>query len=369
MRFTCFTDKLTDAITNVQRAVSSKSALPALEGILIATDEDKIILSGYDLEIAIKTTIEANVQTEGCVVVNARLLGEIIKKAQSETISVEVDDNMNMTVYYGASAFNITAIDANEYPELPPIDEKDSITIECEKLKSMVSETIFSVSTSMDKPVHTGILFEIENNNIRLVAVDSSRFAIRNEAIDSDKSMRFIIPSKTLSEVLKIIGEDDETISITVGTRHASFNVGSFLVISRLLEGDFLDYASAIHDYNATVVNIDTREFAESIDKMSPLITERIKSPVRCIFDNNNVVLKCATALGKGSDNVECKVEGNQLEIGFNNRFMLDALRAIKDDEIKIVFGGAQQPIKIVPIEGNSFLYLIMPIRLKDSEI
>lgn len=369
MKFTCATDTLKEGITNVQRAVSSKSALPALEGILIATDSDKIILSGYDLEIAIKTTIEADVQTEGCVVVNARLLGEMVRKAQTATVSIEVDDNMTMTVRSGACAFTIMAIDANEYPELPSIDERDSIEIDCGILRSMVSETIFSVSVSDDKPVHTGILFEIKPDNIRLVAVDSSRFAIRNEKIESGKQMRFIIPSKTLSEVLKLISEDDETLRINVGIRHASFNVGDFLVITRLLEGDFLDYASAVPQVNKTEVQIDTQEFINSIDRMSLLITERIKSPVRCIFENNVVYLKCATALGKASDSIDCVTDGDQLEIGFNNRFMLDALRAVEDDTVKIVFGGPQQPIKVIPTEGEKFLYLIMPIRLKDSEI
>lgn len=366
MKFICDTQTFSEGITNVQRAVSNKATLPALEGILIATDTDKIILSGYDLDIAIKTTIDTNVITEGCVVVNARLLGEIVKKAQTDTISVEVDDKMIMTIRSGACAFTIVAIDANEYPELPTIDEKDSIEIESDMLKKMVSDTIFSVSTSDEKPVHTGILFEIKEDNIRLVAVDSSRFAIRNEQIENGKNMRFIIPSKTLSEVIKLIDEENMSIRISVGTRHASFDVGEFLVISRLLEGDFLDYNSAIQDYNSTEIIINTKDFISSIDRMSLLITERLKAPVRCLFEENEVSLKCVTSLGKANDTVECKMSGSPLEIGFNNRFMTDALKAVEDEEVKIIFGGPQMPIKVMPIESDKFLYLIMPIRLQD---
>lgn len=366
MKFKCSTDILSEGIINVQRAVSSKSALPALEGILIATDTDKIILSGYDLEIAIKTTIDADIQTEGCVVVNARLFGDIIKKADSDIVSIEVDDNMTMTVRSGACAFSIMTIDANEYPELPPVEEKDSIEVSGELLRSMVSETIFSVSNSEDKPVHTGILFEIEENNIRLVAVDSSRFAVRNEAIECGKKMRFIIPAKTLSEVLKLIGEES-SVKINVDARHVSFNIGKFLVISRLLEGDFLDYSS-IPDNRITTVEVRTDELISSIDRMSLLIVERIASPVRCIFEDNTIFVKCETSLGKASDSVDCVIEGEQLQIGFNNRFMLDALKAVKDDTVKLAFGGPTQAIRIVPVSGNKFLYLIMPIRLKESE-
>lgn len=365
MKFICNTQDLCEGVTNVQRAVSSKATLPALEGILIATDGDKIILSGYDLEIAIKTTVEANVGVEGCIVVKAHVFSEIIKKAHTETVSIEVDDNMNMIVRYGGCAFSIAAIDANEYPELPPIEENDSIEIDGELLHSMVSETIFSVSQSDDKPVHTGILFEISEGNIRLVAVDSTRFAIRNERIGGDKSMRFIIPAKTLSEVLKLI-DDGDSVKISIDSRHVSFNIGKFLVISRLLDGDFLDYTS-IPDIRTTIATINTQDFVASIDRMSPLIVERLSSPVRCTFEDNSVYLKCETALGKASDTIDCTIDGEQLEIGFNSRYMIEALRAIEDEEIKIAFGGPNQAIRILPIEGDCFHYLIMPIRLKES--
>lgn len=365
MRFICNTQSLCEGVTNVQRAVASKATLPALEGILIATDGDKIILSGYDLEIAIKTTIDANISEEGCIVVNARLFGDIIKKAQTETVSIEVDDNMIMTVRYGGCAFSITAIDANDYPDLPPIEENDSIEIDGELLRSMVSETIFSVSQSDDKPVHTGILFEITDGNIRLVAVDSTRFAIRNERIGGDKNMRFIIPAKTLNEVLKLI-DDDDKVQLNIDSRHVSFNIGKFFVISRLLDGDFLDYTS-IPDNRTTIATINTQDFIAAIDRMSPLIVERLASPVRCTFEDNTVYLKCETVLGKASDNIDCTIDGEQLEIGFNSKYMLDALKAVEDEEIKIAFGGPTQAIRILPVEGDCFSYLIMPIRLKDN--
>lgn len=365
MKFNCFTQALCDGILNVQRAVASKATIPALEGILISTDGDKIILSGYDLEIAIKTSIEANVSVEGSVVVKARLLGDIVKNAQSDIISIEVDDDLVMTVRSGACDFTISAIDANEYPELPPIEINDNINLNGKMFKSMVAETIFSVSTSDDRPVNTGILFEINEDNIRLVAVDSNRFAIRNENIENGKKMRFIIPAKTLSEVVKLIS-DDENVNINVDSRHVSFNVGDFLVISRLLEGDFLDYSS-IPDNRTTTVEVNTSELIDSIARVSLLI-DRVTTPVKCKFEQNKVSLRCETEMGKAHDSIDCKMSGDELIIGFNSKFMLDALRAVKEDSVKIVFGGPIQPIRIIPVEGDSFLYLIMPIRFRASE-
>lgn len=365
MKFSCFAQPLCDGIMNVQRAVASKATIPALEGILISTDGDKIILSGYDLEIAIKTTVEANVAEEGSVVVKARILGEIVRKAQSDIISIEVNDDLIMTVRSGAWDFTIAAIDANEYPELPPVEINDNITLNGKMFKSMVAETIFSVSTSDDRPVNTGILFEINEDNIRLVAVDSNRFAIRNEDIENGKQMRFIIPAKTLSEVVKLI-DDEEEVNINVDSRHVSFNVGNFLVISRLLEGDFLDYSS-IPDNRTTEVEVNTAELISSIECVS-LMIDRLTTPVKCKIEQNKVSLRSETALGKAHGSIDCKMSGDELIIGFNGKFMLDALRAVKDETVKIVFGGPIQPIRIIPTEGEKFLYLIMPIRFRATE-
>ena len=348
MKFSCNTQALGEAVMNVSRAVSGKSALPALEGILIATDGDKIILSGYDLEIAIKTTVRATVAEEGCAVLSAKLFGEMIRKADSESITLSVDEKQAAVITAGNSKFSIMAIDANDYPELPAISDNRSIEIDCEMLKSMVEQTIFAVSTSETRPVHTGILFEIEDENLRLIAVDGYRLAIRNEKINNTGSMRFIIPAKTLNEILKLIGENDKTVQFHVAARHISFDVGNFLVISRLLEGDFLDYKSAIPDGAAVTV-----------------ITDRLKSPVRCTFEENKAFLRCTTAIGRASDVVDCSISGGGVEVGFNNKYFLDAMRAVDSDQVKIELGTPKTPIKILPMEGDSFLFLVVPVILK----
>lgn len=367
MKFVCSTLDLCEAVTNVSRAVSSKSSLPALEGILLASNQTQIILSGYDLEIAIKTTIHASVATEGCVVLNARLFGEILKKVSGDKITVSVDEKLNATISSGDSQFSIMAIDANDYPELPVLSEQKSISFDSDLLKSMVSQTIFAVSTSEIRPVHTGILFEIENNNLKLVAVDGYRLAIRNEKIGNSENTRFIVPAKALSEILKLVDEQTSQIAFNVGSRHISFEVGNFFVISRLLDGEFLDYKSAVPAGAQITVLAKAREMINAVDRISLLITDRVKSPVRCTFEDGKAFVRCTTAMGKASDVVSVETSGDPIEIGFNNKYFIDALRAVDCDVVKIEMNGPTSPMKIVPIEGDSFLFLVVPVRLKSE--
>ncbi|MBQ2676896.1 MAG: DNA polymerase III subunit beta [Clostridia bacterium] len=365
MKFVCSTYDICEAVTNVQRAVSTKSSLPALEGILLKAENNLITMSGYDLEIAITTTCQANIVNEGSVILNARLFGEILKKIPGDKVEIETDNKLSARISSGATEFSIMAMAAEEYPELPAINDNSSIEIDCEILRSMVSQTIFAVSTTDIKPVHTGILFEVDDDNLKLIAVDGYRLAIRNEKIKNSGSMRFIIPSKTLNEIMKLMGEDDKTVKFNIGSRHISFDVGNFLVISRLLEGEFLDYRSAIPQGAATTVVVNTKSFTNSIDRISLLITDRLKSPVRCVFENNEISMRCTTAMGKASDKLECSINGDSLEIGFNNKYFLDALRAVDSDMVKIELNGATSPIKILPCDGDDFLFLVLPVRLK----
>lgn len=367
MKIICNTFEIRDAVLNVQRAVSSKSSLPALEGILLKTQGDKLVLSGYDLEIAIKTEINANIINEGAIVLNAKLLAEIIKKVTADKVQIEIDSKLNATISSGSSEFTIMAIDAAEFPELPAIDQNENISINCDVLKSMVSQTIFAVSTSDIKPVHTGILFEINNDSLKLVAVDGYRLAIRQEKIENDTTMKFVVPAKTLNEIVKLIGDEDETIQLNVGSRHISFIVSDFLVVSRLLEGEFLDYKTAIPSGATANVIINTRDVIEAVERISLLITDRIKSPVRCTFSNNKADLRCTTSMGRASDSVECKIDGEALEIGFNNKYFLDAVRAVDCDIVKLELNGPTSPIRIIPTQGDNFLFLVLPVRLKSE--
>ena len=371
MKFVCETALLSSAVSNVQRAVTSKSSLATLEGILIRTNGNELILSGYDLEIAMKTKIPADIMIEGCTVINAKMLGEILRKLPFDKVTIEINDNNKAFITSGTSEFSIIALDANEYPELPSLEDEDEVKVAGDMLRSMISQTLFAVSTSDERPIYKGILFEIEEGVIKLVSADGCRLAIRKEEIDSSNNMRFVVPSKALQEILKLIGDDfEDDVAINVGKRHISFVIGDFEIISRLLDGEFLNYNnnSIIPEGEDTVIVTDTRDFANLIERISLIITDRVKNPVRCTFKDGQVYMRCSTIMGKASDFLDCDMNGIEQEIGFNSRYFIDALRAVDTDKIKIVVNGAQRPIKILPLEGDNFLFFVVPVILKAEQ-
>lgn len=368
MKITCDKQKLNEAVLNIQRAVSTKSSVPALEGILIRADESTIFLCGYDLELGITTTLDCNVEQQGSVVLSAKLFGEIVRRLPADTVTISSDDKQMTTIESGEAKFSIVGIPAEEYPELPTINEETSLKIQSGLLRSMIHQTLFAIAENDAKPIHTGTLFELEPKLLRLVSVDGYRLAIREEPINCDLETSFVVPGKTLGEILKLLDEDDSDIELQIGRRHILFSIQNYTVISRLLEGEFLDYRAAIPNECSTELKISTQDFIKSVERVSLLITDRLKSPIRCVFGEEEIKLSCSTAIGRANDKLPAKITGNSLEMGFNNRFLLDALRNAECDEVRIQINGSLSPMRILPCEGNSFLFLVLPVRLKSSD-
>lgn len=366
MKFVCSSQKLSEICSNVQRAVSQKTSLPALEGILIKAENNNIVLSSYDLEVGIITTMEARVEKTGSIVLNAKILCDILRSLPEENVSVEVDERLACKIKSGEAVFTFMGISASEYPELPEVSGGFPLVINSDLLKDMIRKTIFATAENDAKIVHTGVRFEIEENNIRLIAVDGFRLAIRNEKIDySGEEKIFVVPKKTLNELTKLITGSDETVSINIGLHHIVFEIGTYCIVSRLLSGEFLNYKAAISASANATVKVNVRKFIESIERTSLIITDRTKSPIRCIFDSDIIKMSSTTVLGTASDKVTAQMKGEKLEMGFNNKFLLDALKVCDTDEVIIRLSSPIQPIIIVPTEGDSFLFLILPVRLK----
>lgn len=368
MKFSCDTKTLSDACNNVMRAVSNKSSIPSIEGILMRAEGGMLSLTGYDFEVGINTSMEARVEVDGDIILNARLLCDILKRLPNETVLIESDERQLTMIRSGQTEYSLIGISAEEYPELPSVTGGMPVILDEKLLKNMVHQTIFAVSTSESKPVHTGIKFEINENELRLIAVDGYRLAMRTEPMQYDGTeMAFIVPSKTLSEVVKLLGDGDESISINVGKRHIVFEVKNYSIVSRLLDGEFLDYKSAVPASSTTCAKVNTRVLTQSVERTSLLITDRIKSPIRCIFDENIIKVSSTTVLGRAFDQMEANVTGGRVEIGFNSKYLMDALQASDTDEIRIELNGALSPIKILPLEGERFLFLVLPVRLKNE--
>ena len=362
MRFRALRTDLSSAVSNVSRAVSAKATIPALEGVLITAYHGSLEISGYDLEIGIVTSIEATVMEEGEIVVSARLFNDIIRKLPEEIVSIETDDRMITYIHSGAADYQIVGINSAEYPELPNVEEKCAMTVNAEIFKNMIRQTVFATSDNMAKPIYTGSLFEIKDGLFKIVAVDGFRMAIREENVDSDIEAKFVVPAKTQNEILKLITDNKKDVSMIVGQRHITFKIENYSIVSRLLEGNFLDYK--MPPSAATQFVISTRVLASSVERMALLTSEKIQSPVRCSITADQIKLSCSTSVGRANDMIPASVTGNDVEIGFNNRYLLDALKNADTDEVRVLLNGSLQPMIIRPVSGQSFTFLVVPMRL-----
>ena len=368
MKFSCETQALGQTIANVSLAVSPKSALSALEGILVTAKDKTLTLVGYNLELGITGTLPAKVEEEGQVVIPAKLFSEIVRKTASQEIEISCDQRYLVEIRGGVSEFTILGMSALEFPELPAVGDGDAVSLPQDKLRSMVDQTIFAVAQNDAKPVHTGCLFLLEEDQITVVAVDGFRLALRREKVKTEeKTIRFVVPGRSLTELLKLLGDGDDKVELQVSKKHILFRVGETSIVSRLLEGEFLDYNAAIPKNCSTSVKVSTRGLSSSIERTSLLISDRLKSPLRVVFDEGLVRMSCSTTIGKAYDECQCESQGPRVEMGFNNRYLMDALKNSGTDMVKLEISGPLSPMKVLPLEGEDFLFLVLPMKLKSE--
>lgn len=368
MKFTCEKYELQNAVTVAMRAAASKSPIPALEGILINAEPDSVKITGFDLKKGIYTTIDANVRECGSIVLSAKLFGEMIRRMPDGTVSIEADEKqLSVNVKCGQSEYNFIGISPEEYPELPSVDKINSIVLPQTILKNMITKTIFAVSDSEVRPVYTGILFEVEDKQLTLVAVDGYRLAKRVESIDSGKleNCTFIVPGTTLTDVERICNDEGGDVEIAVGAKHVSFVIGNTVVVSRRLEGDFLNYRRSLPTVFENTVKVNRAEFMEAIERVAIIVSEKNSNPVRLHITAGKIELLCLTPIGRADDICLCE-GGQELEIGFNSRYLMDALKAATDEELLVNFNTASSPCVIcAPDSNESYRYMILPVRLR----
>lgn len=369
MRIICDTQSFTEVCLNVQRTIPAKAVLPHLEGLLIKTEENSIIeLSGFDLEIGVSTKINARIEEPGSAVLNAKTFCDILRHLPEDEVTIDCDEKNICTIRSGEVEYTLISLDPDEYPERPGLTDEISFTVAGKTLTDMVRQTIFAVSIDDSKAVHRGIKFEITPGEIKLIALDGYRLAIRKEFTDyNGEQLNFVVPSKTLAELIKLYGDSDGQIKIIKAKRNIAFYVNNYCLVSKLLEGEFLDYRSAIPTAKTSVVRLNTKKMIDCIERASIIITEKVRSPIKLIFDDETVKISAVTSLGSASDKMEASIDGKRTEIGFNNRFILDALRSCDSDEVLLNLNGPLSPATFVPTDGDNFLYLILPVRIKES--
>ena len=370
MKFSCEKVLLQSAIAVASRAVAQKSSIPALEGLLLHADS-RLTVSGYNMQTGIRTKVSADVSQEGDIVLNARLFGDIIRRMPDDVVTFSSDEKQMVHLSCGDADFDILGLSAADYPDLPEVEDEYSVSLQQKTLRAMIEETAFAVSTNESRPVHTGALFEITDQGLSMVAVDGFRLAIRREPLEKIEggAFSFVAPGAALNEVKSICGDVEELASVTLGKRHILFEVGDTELICRRLEGEFLDYKNAIPRKNPITVIADTKSLIGSIDRVSVVISDKLKSPVRCVFDHDKVLLSAKTGNGEAKDICRLSGDGGGLEIGFNNRYLMEALRYAPADSVRIELNTGVSPAIIVPTEGEeNFLYMVLPVRLKSAE-
>ena len=351
MKFTCNTGELNQGINSALLAVSPKSTLLALEGILVRVTTKEITLMSYNLEMGITAIVDAKVEKTGEIIIPAKVFSDIIRRIESDEVTIEADDRCLVQITGGVSQFTILGMTSEEFPELPEVGEAQGFSIPMETLSSMVDMTRYAIATNDTKPVQTGCLFELQDDELVVVAVDGFRLALRREKVEHHEPMRFIVPGKTLGELLKLMGEEGNVV-VEASRKHILFDMGNCTLVSRLLEGDFLDYHAAIPRESSTNVVVNTRALIHSIERTSLLISDRLRSPLRVDFGESIIKMSCSTT-------------GNLLEMGFNNRFLLDALKNVDTDMVRLELCGPLSPMKVLPLEGDHFLFLVLPMRLR----
>ena len=366
MKFSCEKALLSAAVAAASRAVAAKSSIPAMEGILIEAG-DSLRLTGYNLETGIQAAVPAEITEKGSLVLSARLFGEIVRKMPDDVLTFSSQGYM-VNIQCGLSQFNILATDPEEFPELPAVDQQNALTLPQPVLRSMISQTLFAVSDNESRPVHTGSLFEVDHNDLTVVSVDGYRLALRREKadkIEGSEQFSFVVPGSALSEVEKICSGEGP-VTVNQGARHILFQAGDTVLVCRRLEGEFLPYRNAIPRNNPIHIQCDTRTLLSSIERVSLIISEKLKSPLRCVFRDGMVDITTKTAIGDAADQCPVDGDGQGLEIGFNNKYLMDALKAAPADKLRLEFSSSVAPCVILPAEGEeNFVYMVLPVRLK----
>ena len=368
MKFSCEKLLLQNAVNTASRAVAAKSSIPALEGLLLTCAGEKLTVSGYNMQTGIRTHFPVEAAEDGELVVNARLIGEILRRLPDDVVTFTADDKFLIHLSCGDADFDIMGLSAADFPELPEVEEKYSVQIAEKTLKSMIQQTSFAVSTNEARPVHMGSLFEVCADGLTVVSVDGFRLALRKEPLEKIEggAFSFVAPGTALNEGERICEEIDESVTITLGQRHILFEVGETELICRRLEGEFLDYKNAIPRRNPINLVLDTKTMLQSLERVSVVISEKLKSPVRCLFEDNKVTMSAKTASGDAKDVCRIAGDGQGLELGFSNRDLMDALRYAPADTVKMELNTGISPAIIVPVDGEeNFLYMVLPVRLK----
>jgi len=364
MKIIVLKQNLMEAINVVQKAVMTKATLPILEGIYIEAGE-KVKLIGNCFDLGIEYTLDADVHRQGSVVIEARMFGEIIRKLPDAPVYIEVLEGFKVRIECLNSYFEIRGMDGDTYPMPPVYDSEFTLSLPQAVLKELIRQTIFAVGNDENRKIMTGVLMEAVQGELKMAALDGFRMAVCSSVIKEDVNFKVVIPGKNMQEILRVLETSEDAVTISMAGSLVSFDLKNCRIVSKVLEGEFMNYSSYIPAQFETVINVNTRELEESMERASLITSEDKRYPVRINLSYDKMVISSTTEKGLSKEEIQIENSGNTMQIGFNPRYFLDALKVINDEKIKISFTSPVGPCIITPIEHDRFLFLILPVRLK----
>ena len=372
MKFVCEKDKLLIGLNSVSRASVGRTTTPILEGIFINVRKNTVILTTNELDIGMEYTLD-QVETieDGKVVVDCKMFGEIIRKLPNERITFYINDKNLLVIECEGSIYKLSTMNADEFPVLPQIDVEKKISLSQGALKEMIKKTIFAVSVEENRPIFTGCLIEVKDDELNVVAVDGYRLALRKLPMGPGvEKFNAIVPGKYLNEIVKNLQDIDEVIEIGISKNQALFELKNCKIVSRLLEGEFLNYNSVIPAEKETRIKVNKAALQNAIERAaifsSSSAEKEKKYPIKMFVSLGSVIISCTSQIGDAKEEVLVETTGKELEIGFNHKYLLDALKVIEDDEVYLDFGSSISPCIIKPIVDNKYTYMVLPVRLKE---
>jgi DNA polymerase-3 subunit beta len=368
MKFTCSKDNFSEGIRIVLKAVTGKSTIPTLDCIAIETKEDKISLTTNNMELGINTLVESHIIEEGSILVNAKIISDIVSKLPEDEVEFDADSEQNILLKCEKSKFNISGMSSEEFTFLPEMQKSNQIEISQFSLKEIIRQTIFSVSTNENNRILTGELFEIKDNYLCVTSLDLYRVAVRRVMLDKEYDpIKVVIPGKTLNEISKILnGNSDDMLTIYFSSNHILFEFDDTIVLSRLIEGNYYDINRMISNDYETKITINKAELFGSIDRAILLLREKDKKPVVMNIKENIVTMEMKTLLGSMDESFEIEKEGEDIVFAFNPKFLIDILRVIDDEDITLYMTNSKAPCYIRDYE-NAYLYMILPVNISNN--
>lgn len=367
MKFICPKNVLQESISIAQKAVTGKSTLPVLEGLLLTAEDNMVTFIGSDNDLSIETKCNAEVLENGSIVVDAKIFGEIIRKLPNDNVEVFSSENNTIQISCQKSNFTLLHMNAEDYPKLPNINENMIFSVNQGILKNMIKSTIFAIAQDETRPILTGVLFEVKDNNLNLVALDGYRLALRNEFLETENTISSVIPGKALNEISKILDDNENVVNITFTTNHILFNLGNTRIISRLLEGEFIKYSSIIpEEFNLKIIAKRT-ELLNCIERASLMAKEGNTNLIKLNIQEDNLIITSNSQLGKVKEELNIILQGQPLQIAFNSKYLIDVMKIIEAEEITMEFTSSVSPCVVKNKNSDNCIYLVLPVRLLNT--